>query len=143
MFHECGNSCCIVNWVLNEFFNTLSRTLKTSFTYACIYILWDFPNNCSCSTFQFQWIRQLLSNIPLKIMTVNWFIPTSTKCLTSEFAVEYPLGLVLEIEGFYCHLKKQIHCTAAFPVQNSGLKSKGLSQPILWVWHHSHSHDEH
>lgn len=104
-------------------FNTPSRTLKTSFTYWCIYNLWNFPHNWSCSTFQFQWVQQLLSNIPLKIMEVNWFIPfipTSTKCLTSEVAVEYPLGLVLEIEGFYCHLKEQIICTAAFPMQNPG-----------------------
>lgn len=62
---------------------------------------------------QFQWIRQLLSNIPLKTMGVSWLVPASIKCLTSEVAVEYPLGLVLEMEGFHCHLKKQIHCTAA------------------------------
>lgn len=46
-------------------------------------------------------------------MGVNWLVPAGIKCLTSEVAVEYPLGLVLEMEGFHCHLKKQIHCTAA------------------------------
>lgn len=51
-------------------------------------------------------------------MGVNKLVPADIRCLTSEVAVEYPLGLVMEVEGFYCHLKNQIRHPAGFQMQN-------------------------
>lgn len=51
-------------------------------------------------------------------MAVNKLVPADIRCLTSEVVVEYPLGLVLEMEGFYCHLKNQLQPPAGFQMQN-------------------------
>lgn len=60
--------------------------------------------------------RQLLSNIPWKLLGINELPPADIECLSWE--VVYPLGLGLKTEGFYCYLKKQIHHPVDFQMQN-------------------------
>lgn len=82
--------------------------------------LWIFPNDWRCITLHLQLIRQVLSNTPMKLMGVNKLVPAEIRYLTSEVAVEYLLavGLVLKIEGFYCHLENQMHPPDGFQMQN-------------------------